>query len=80
MLAERRLQVPFKGGELFSLAGGCRQTKQEKRMPSDLTSARVKFLPLLVVGVLALASLAALTSAWGHSYGGGRHEHYPAAR
>ena len=41
-----------------------------------LTSARTTFIPLLVVGGLALASLAVLTSAWGHSSGEGRHERY----
>jgi hypothetical protein len=45
-------------------------------MPFDLTSARVKLLPLIVVGGLAFVSLAALTSAWGHSSGGERHERY----
>jgi hypothetical protein len=45
-------------------------------MPFELTNARAKFLPLIVVGGLALASLTVLTSAWGHSSGGGRHEHY----
>jgi hypothetical protein len=45
-------------------------------MPFDLTDARVKFLPLIVVAGLALASLAVLTSAWGHSSGGGCHEHH----
>jgi len=45
-------------------------------MPFDLTSTRAKFLPLIVVGCLTLASLAVLTSAWGHSSGGGRHEHH----
>jgi LTXXQ motif family protein len=45
-------------------------------MPFDLTSARVKFLPLIVVGGLAFAILAALTAAWGHSSGGRQHEPY----
>ena len=35
----------------------------------DLTSTRMRFVPLLVIGVLALASLAVLTTAWGHSSG-----------
>ena len=45
-------------------------------MPFDLTNTRTKFLPLIVVGCLTLASLAVLTSAWGHSSGGGRHERH----
>jgi hypothetical protein len=45
-------------------------------MRFDRSSARLKFFPLIVVGGLALASLAVITSAWGHSSGGGRHERY----
>ena len=45
-------------------------------MPSNLTNNRRAFVPLLVVGALTVASLAVLTSAWGHSSGGNRHERY----
>ena len=45
-------------------------------MPFNLTSTRRAFVPLLVVGALTVASLAVLTSAWGHSSGGNRYERY----
>ena len=46
-------------------------------MPLNLTNTGMKFVPLLVVGTLTVASLAVLTSAWGHPSGGERHErHY----
>jgi hypothetical protein len=38
-------------------------------MPFNLTSIRMRFVPLLVIGVLMVVSLAVLTSAWGHSSG-----------
>jgi hypothetical protein len=42
-------------------------------MPFNLASTRMTFIPMLVVGGLTVASLAVLTSAWGHPSGGERH-------
>ena len=66
-------------GALFSrgcglFRGAAQKPNWKSEMPFNLASTRSTFVPLLVVGALTVASLAVLTSAWGHPSGEERHE------